>query len=647
MKNLIRRLPTKITCFFLCIITLCLSGVGAVGGIFMANEEFYTKTADEIFGDEIESELLQFSRIAVNYLANGKEIPSNLTDGRKTNLRYSIYKPNHVLKDTNMVTGGEGINFKNGRTYAFTLYVTEYDGGVYVDTQPINSEKSERWYIMLGVTEELEANDTYSQYWELISAAHSVRYAVIPITAVSLFLFFVFFVILMCASGRRAGDSEAHGGALNHIPFDILLAVSFGIFLLGAMLIDELDRTLNNETTVALIALFCFVMVCIMLGLCVSIAARIKQRNLFKNTVIWRVACLIWRFIKWLWKHIKRFAKRVWEIVLNIPLIWRTVCLLAGIFLTDILIIVSASENSEGFAVFILTLKTVAIGFFALFSALYMRKLQKGGEALAKGDLAYTVDTENMYYDFKKHGESLNRISAGMSIAVEERLHSERMKTELITNVSHDIKTPLTSIINYAGLISEQACENEKHIEYSEVLVRKSKHLKRLLDDLVEISKANSGTLDVALLPCDATVLLTQAAGEFEQKCADANLELITSIPEKSVRIMADSRRIWRVFENLMNNAVKYSLSNSRVYLSLEAGESQVKFIFKNTSRDSLNITPDELTERFVRGDSSRSSEGSGLGLSIAKSLTELQNGEMDIFIDGDLFKVVLTFPSV
>ena len=219
------------------------------------------------------------------------------------------------------------------------------------------------------------------------------------------------------------------------------------------------------------------------------------------------------------------------------------------------------------------------------------------------------------------------------------------MKTELITNVSHDIKTPLTSIINYATLIGQEHCDCEKHASYAEVLVRKSDHLKRLLDDLVEASKAATGNLEVQLTPCNAGVLLTQAAGEFEQRCQAAGLTLVTSMPEETVQIMADSRRIWRVFENLMGNACKYSLSGSRVFLTLTKEQSHAVFTIRNTSQTVLNISARELMERFVRGDSARSTEGSGLGLSIAQSLTQLQGGAMEVSVDGDLFRVTLRFP--
>ena len=271
----------------------------------------------------------------------------------------------------------------------------------------------------------------------------------------------------------------------------------------------------------------------------------------------------------------------------------------------------------------------------------------KASHALASGDLSYQVDTSKMIWDLKKHGEDLNSIGKGMAIAVEDRLKSERMKTELITNVSHDIKTPLTSIINYADLIHKEKTNSKKIGEYAEVLLRQSVRLKRLLEDLVEASKASSGNLDVVFSPCDASIFLEQAQGEYEEKLKEAKLELITSKPDHEVMIMADPRRMWRIFDNLMNNICKYALSGTRVYLSLEEDKDKAIITFKNTSRDALNIPAEELMERFKRGDESRNSEGNGLGLSIAQSLAQLQNGDLSLSIDGDLFKAILTFDKI
>ena len=224
-------------------------------------------------------------------------------------------------------------------------------------------------------------------------------------------------------------------------------------------------------------------------------------------------------------------------------------------------------------------------------------------------------------------------------------MKSEHLKTELITNVSHDLKTPLTSIINYADLLGTQNADPEQVAEYAEVLLRQSKRLKKLLDDLLEASKATTGNLEVNLEPCEISVLLSQAVGEYEQRFEEKQLALIVRQPEESVVITADGRHLWRVFDNLLNNICKYAQENTRVYLTVEKDEREVRIIFRNMSKYPLELSAEELEERFVRGDKSRHMEGNGLGLSIAGSLTELQGGHMDITTDGDLFKVILKFP--
>lgn len=292
-------------------------------------------------------------------------------------------------------------------------------------------------------------------------------------------------------------------------------------------------------------------------------------------------------------------------------------------------------------------IQTILFSVYIIHDALLKRRLRNATDSLADGYFSYQIKLSGLYGDYREIAENLNSISEGMNLAVEERIKSERMKTELITNVSHDLKTPLTSIVNYANLINQETCENEKIKEYSEVLERQSIRMKRLIDDLVEASKASTGNLDIQLEKCEADILLTQAVGEFEQKLQNCGLELKISQPQNGIQILADSRRLWRVFDNLMNNICKYGQSGTRVYLSLEETEKYAVFTFKNTSRAQLNFKADELVERFVRGDLSRNTEGNGLGLSIAKSLTELQNGIFELTIDGDLFKVVLKMPKI
>ena len=238
-------------------------------------------------------------------------------------------------------------------------------------------------------------------------------------------------------------------------------------------------------------------------------------------------------------------------------------------------------------------------------------------------------------------------ISRGLKAAVTEQVKAERLKTDLITNVSHDLKTPLTSIISYVDLLKRENIENPRVQEYITVLEQKSSRLKNLTEDLVEASKASSGNITLDLIPIHYTEILQQSLGEFEDKLAARSLQVLTTLPQEDIMILADGRQLFRVLENLLNNCCKYALLGSRVYIELQKDEEIATFTMKNISEAPLNVSPEELTERFVRGDVSRSTEGSGLGLSIAKSLTKLMNGKMKIEIDGDLYKVSLSFPLV
>ena len=273
-----------------------------------------------------------------------------------------------------------------------------------------------------------------------------------------------------------------------------------------------------------------------------------------------------------------------------------------------------------------------------------MKRLQEGGKHIAEGDLDYQINTEHMLPALKEHAADLNRINEGVSKAVNEKMKSERFKTELITNVSHDIKTPLTSIINYVDLLEKEEIPNENAKEYLEVLERQSARLKKLIEDLIEASKASSGSLSVNLEKLEAGVFLVQTVGEFKEKTEKNKLDLQIKKPEEPIYIMADGRHFWRVIDNLMNNICKYAQPETRVYINLEQTGEKVQITFRNTSRYPLNISSEELMERFVRGDSSRNTEGNGLGLSIAGSLMELMHGKMHLVVDGDLFKVVLEF---
>lgn len=295
--------------------------------------------------------------------------------------------------------------------------------------------------------------------------------------------------------------------------------------------------------------------------------------------------------------------------------------------------------------------------FMSVFSALVLAglfwilrqavRLQEGIKRLAEGNLTYKMDTKHLHGPFCVYAHDLNRISAGMTVEVERRMKSEHLKTELLTNVSHDIKTPLTSIINYVDLLKNQDIASEDAKTYVEVLERQSHRLKKLLEDLIEASKAATGNITAELVPTDAAELLRQAAGEYNERLREQQLIPVLRIDADTCSILADGRLLWRVFDNLLGNIVKYAMPNTRVYLELSHRNDRCVITIRNISKDELGIEAEELMERFVRGDAARATEGSGLGLSIARSLTECMKGGFDLVLDGDLFKVILDFPLV
>ena len=277
-------------------------------------------------------------------------------------------------------------------------------------------------------------------------------------------------------------------------------------------------------------------------------------------------------------------------------------------------------------------------------AVLQLERLFESGKKLAEGDLDYQIDTRNMKWKFKQHAQDLNHIRLGISRAVENQMKSERMKTELITNVSHDIKTPLTSIINYVDLLKKEELNNKMALEYIEVLDRQSKRLKKMTEDLVEASKASSGSIPVVFERIDIVEFIDQAIGEYTEIFQTKGLKVIVNSSDAALYVPADGKLLWRVFDNLFTNINKYAQVDTRIYVDINQRNDKIMVAIKNISSEPLNISADELLERFVRGDSSRTTEGSGLGLSITRSLLELQKAQFTLDIDGDMFKALITF---
>ncbi len=444
------------------------------------------------------------------------------------------------------------------------------------------------------------------------------------LTALFALLALFCFCFSLAAAGHWQGHEGIHLTWLDKIPADVWLIVLLCTFFIGW------EAFYYGWGLV----FFCAALVpFVLLFLCVF-AAQCKAGTVLRASLIARIARFLWRIVRSLFLGL-------WRIARNLPLLWKTALVMAGVFFLEMLFVLAGYGSVDGIFVIMKAVELLA----ALYIALNLRTLQKGGEKLADGDFSSPIDTRYLIGDFKRYGQELNDVQSGLEQAVQEQMKAEHLKTELITNVSHDIKTPLTSIVNYVDLLKKEDIPSPEAREYIAVLDRQSHRLKKLTEDLVEASKASSGVLNVDLQPTDVNVLFSQIEGEYQERLAACQLTLVTQPPAPGTVIRADSRLLSRVMDNLVSNICKYALPSTRVYVVSTLSREAVTISFKNVSRDELNISPDELMERFVRGDASRHTEGSGLGLSIARSLVQLQGGRFDLAIDADLFRADITFP--
>ena len=517
------------------------------------------------------------------------------------------------------------------------------------------AERNKRIVVILTVNSSLPKEDEYALIYHQAEQLYDNRNVIPVVCCVGTVLAFLCFIFLLCSAGHKNGREGITPSAIHEIHLDVYtVVVAVGAFIGLYLAVEWIGMNSSMINLIVLVVLFAAEVIWCTLYF-MELAIRLKMGKWWQNTILYRVFRFFGRFCKGV-------SRSIVKLIRGIPMVWRTALLCLAVCVVEFFGLILFYNDRVVLLFFWAIEKFILCGAIT-FVALMCKELQEGSEALADGDLNYKLDTSHMVLSFKEHGENLNSIGEGISAAVEQRMKSEHLKTELITNVSHDIKTPLTSIINYADLIgkevsgdakdtgdgagTETAQEREQHIsEYAEVLLRQSQKLKKLLDDLLEASKATTGNLEVHPEVCDVSVLLSQAVGEYEQRFSEKKLETIVKQPEETVKVMADGRHLWRVFDNLLNNIYKYAQTGSRVYLNVEHDGQNVSIIFRNMSAYPLEMSPEELEERFTRGDRSRHMEGNGLGLSIAKSLTELQKGDMEIVTDGDLFKVVITLPE-
>lgn len=544
------------------------------------------------------------------------------------------------LKDRNvavMEANGEGITFKYYRN-------PEYKENVPYKYAYSGNRNGVDWKIY--VVPELEEKDAYYSAYVDVVRQYELRYQILIAALIAMIVLIISTTSFIQGIGRKSGSAEIRNTYLTKIPFDVVSL--FTIILIGlTMIIAYILRYFEFAPITGAIVCILFVFLWV-----VNLIHRIKLGNVFRNTLI----VMLFSHLSLLWQS---------AVIL---IILSTIEFFMLFFLG---IVTYELEYTFVLLVFWFIEKCIVIPV-SLYIVLMIRTLFNGGKKIAAGNLDDKINVSLLIGDFRKHGNNLNGLSEVINKSVSEKMKSERMKTELVTNVSHDLKTPLTSVINYSDLIrieTDKLTEDLNYIltderytndrdntdtsdvdnhlanisEYSGVLNRQSNKLKRLLDDLVDISKATSGNMEVIYEKINVATILSQAIGEYEERFEEKKLEVLVNGTDEDMYVRADSRKLWRVFDNLLQNIYKYALDGTRVYFSAERTDDKVVVVFRNTSRDIIRLSSDELTERFTRTDESRHMEGNGLGLAIAKSMIEVQEGEFKLDVDGDLFKVTLT----
>ena len=613
MKRLLGSTAAKIAVFLCLCVLIPLTAAGAFGTIYCYESGIYAEKADfqnsQICQSFVRKRLYDIKQFI--YWNDVSAIPESEFYYNNTSFSYKITDENgKVIIDTT----------KNRSVLSVDNYIA-YE----VDSYG-NSTKE---YVLQGYVN-LPVEPTDSLYFYKV--AYDLQEKLLDIT-ITLAAISVILLIWLLAAAGYGKDGTVTLRGLNRCWLDVFAVICVGVFLsIANEIAEEINYYYDSDVysfTMIGIGMICATAAA--LFLLMSAAAHFKIKGWWKHTAVYALTMALWRFIKWL--------------VCSLPRVWKLL-IVYGVFVLVNLIGMAVFFLGGGFFAFLMTV-TVDFGgivLLILFSD-QLGKLRRAGEALAAGNYEYKTDSSNMWFGLKAQANDLNSAAVGMSKAVDARMKSERFKTELITNVSHDLKTPLTSIVSYVDLLKKENIENEKAKEYIEVIDRQSKKLKKLTEDLVEASKASSGAVTVNRENLNIGELINQSVGEFSEKLDSAGIIPVINLPENDVYVFTDGRLLWRVFDNLIQNIIKYAQPGTRAYFDLTPYNGKAVLCIKNISRDPLNMSSEALMERFVRGDSSRGSDGNGLGLSISKSLTELCGGTFELFLDGDLYKAVLTFP--
>ena len=696
----------KFTAIALCALSLVIVVASGLGIVLASEQGLYANTPEEVLADQQQNIALGISdhyghQYAIENLGN---LPQELIDHR-WGFQYQDYYIANYDFDLEIWDGEECIHAltsgapENVNTFEFTqiyeyavvtdaktypfdedfgsfeatempsatqpVVVRQAEEPLYTDSYSINYHDDNGVLVRTDyqlafynspeyrVVVKLDGDTSYNDMGFLLMPLYQYRFHLIGAVVLGLLFFAVTLVYLCCAAGRKAGTTEVRPMGLNRVPLDLYAACAVtgcSLLIWGAV---ELSIWIFNNgedwALMTVVALCVYAAGLLAIGFVFAFAAQVKSKGGYwwRHMILGACMNLVLRFFRWIGGGLTWARNGIRAVFNLLPVIWQwliTAALMAAVPLLLFFLSMVSYGIGELFWALLLIIALIADVIIVCYGAYCFGTLLKGARHMSQGNLDHKVPTKHLFGAFRDFGLQLNNLAEGAKIAAERQMKSERMKTELITNVSHDIKTPLTSIINYVDLMKKPHTAQEND-QYLDVLDRQSQRLKKLIEDLMEMSKASTGNMTVELSQLDAVEAVNQALGEFSDKLAKVHLTPVFRHPEEPVIIRADGRLVWRVLSNILSNAVKYALPDTRLYLDLMVLQGNAVIAIKNISREQLNVAADELMERFVRGDSSRNTEGSGLGLNIAKSLVELQKGQMHLMVDGDLFKVTMVFP--
>ena len=628
MKKLSGSLFLKLLSFVLvCVFTPVLIGCAFFAsesydeGIYFGENKTFSKS--KICENFVSNELANINNYVYWNDISGLEKAERIYE--ETNLGFVIYDLNGKIVFTNMKSSAGKQEFSDG---GYILIKENYPLKEVDSEGKTVAEYTMNGYIRRNMQPDWEGYERYAVF-EFIS-----RFSVYFVYGI-VFSFAICTLCCIYLISAAGYDKDGNLGlrGLNAIGYDIMLVLCvIGISALIEVFSNLRWSFYDVYKFIACGFVFAGMTAVTLIGI-MSSAAHFKMKKWWHHTLIWQCFYTVIKFIRWFMR--------------NIGITWKLAAIVFGYSLIIFILGVSSWEYNVGVFAVLLTFFVIAGGVcVAIWFGTQLKQLKRGGEAIANGDFDYRINSKELWPMLRSHAYNLNSAAVGMSKAVDDRLKSERFKTELITNVSHDLKTPLTSIVSYVDLLKKEDIQSENAKEYIDVIERQSAKLKKLTEDLVEASKASSGAVAVNREQLNIGELINQSVGEFSEKLEDAKIIPVINLPEEEVLVYTDGRLLWRVFDNLIQNIIKYAQPGTRAYFDLFEEEGSAVLTIKNISREPLNMSAEALMERFIRGDASRNSEGNGLGLSIAKSLTELCGGTFELSLDGDLYKVIITIPK-